>query len=231
MTFDIREYFKTVNVLDHGYVSLVNGPVEHPLLTIVNAARVSYLKSSDELKDADRKLIRYLIEHKHLATLRHTYLSFRVKAPIFVFRQMHKYSVGSHWVESVEMADWNEASGRYVEFKPEFHTPLELRAQSLSSKQGSAGRHEHSAQLLETFIDSQQESYGAYLKLVAEGVSKEQARMVLPASLYSEAYWTVSLAAIRHVLSERLKPDAQAETREYAVAIKSLLPFCAEVLP
>ena len=41
-------------------------------LTIVNAARVSFGKQKDKFDDRDRKLISYLVKHRHTSTLEHT---------------------------------------------------------------------------------------------------------------------------------------------------------------
>ena len=116
MTFDIKEHFKKVEVLDKGKVELIDGMVSHPVLKVVNSARVSFNKTATDLTDKDVRLVKYLIDHEHLSTLRHSYFSFRVKAPLAVFRQWWKYQVGSQWIEnenvgSIEIPDtsWNEA--------------------------------------------------------------------------------------------------------------------------
>jgi thymidylate synthase (FAD) len=55
------------------------------------------------------------------------------------------------------------------------------------------------------------------------GVCKEQARMVLPVSLYSECYWTCSLQAVMHFISLRDEEHAQWEIQEYARGVKELI--------
>ena len=69
--FNIKDYFKSIPVLDKGYVELIDGMVTDPRLKIVNAARVSFNKESKELSDKDVKLINFLKEHGHLSTFRH----------------------------------------------------------------------------------------------------------------------------------------------------------------
>lgn len=110
MNFDIKEHFRKEDVLDHGKVELIDGMVSHPVLKVVNSARVSFNKEASSLEEKDIKLVKYLIEHEHFSTLRHSYFSFRVKAPLAVFRQWWKYQIGSQWIEneglgSIEIPD------------------------------------------------------------------------------------------------------------------------------
>ena len=74
-------------------------------LTVVNAARVSFGKQKEALgftgaeggamrpilHDSDVKLINYLAKHKHMSPFGHCFVSFHVKAPIFVARQLVKH--------------------------------------------------------------------------------------------------------------------------------------------
>lgn len=231
--FDIREHFKKITVLDKGHVELIDGMVIDPMLKAVNAARVSFNKESTELTDKDKKLIKFLIEHEHFSTIRHSYFSFRIKAPINVFRQFWKYQIGSNWIEnenvgSIQIPDtsWNEESGRYVEFEPEFYIPESIRVQSKDNKQGSFGKLETEIESglspVEFFEQSCLRQYEDYKKLVEAGAAKEQARMLLPQNIYSECIWTCSLQTILFFLHQRLKEDAQWEIREYAKGILEL---------
>ena len=147
--FNIKDYFGTQKVLDKGHVELCDGMVCDPRLKIVNAARVSFHKEVKELSEKDIKLITFLHNHEHYSTFRHSYFSFRVKAPLIVFRQWWKHQIGCDWNEnenigSIQMPEtnWNEMSGRYVEFQPEFYIPNEIRIQSKDNKQGSSGKLE-----------------------------------------------------------------------------------------
>lgn len=232
--FDIKEYFRKEKVLDKGHVELIDGMVTEPMLKIVNSARVSFLKEASELREKDKKLILFLVNHEHFSTLRHSYFSFRVKAPLCVFRQWWKYQIGSEWVEGGETGtvkipetNWNEASGRYVEFEPEFYIPEAIRVQSKDNKQGSHGKLEkvNGSDLdpVEFFEASCLRQYQDYLSLVESGGAKEQARMLLPQNIYSECIWTCSLQTILFFLHQRLKTDAQFEIRAYANAVNNLV--------
>lgn len=233
MNFDIKEHFGKVDVLDYGKVELIDGMVSHPVLKVVNSARVSFNKEASSLEEKDIKLVKYLIEHEHFSTLRHSYFSFRVKAPLAVFRQWWKYQIGSQWIEneglgSIEIPDtsWNEMSGRYVEFEPEFYIPKEIRIQSKNNKQGSSGKLNTlltGGDPVLFFKQACETQYENYKKIVEAGGAKEQARMLLPQNIYSECIWTCSLQTIMFFLHQRTKEDAQWEIREYANAIKKLV--------
>ena len=94
-------------------------------LSVVNAARVSYSKTKDVFDDKDEKLIKYLAEHEHWSPFAHASLQFRIKAPVFVARQLVKHQVG---------LVWNEVSRRYVDDEPEFYSPEVWRGRPKNSK-------------------------------------------------------------------------------------------------
>jgi len=179
-------------------------------LNHANVARVSYAKDASNFsEEQNAKLIKYLVEHKHTSPMRHSTLQFRIKCPIYVERQLHKHQVG---------VSVNSVSGRYVDFSDSYyHIPIgEWRKQSKSSKQGSDGllsniHQELAHDIQETIIRRCKNAYEDLLKL---GVSKEQARSVLPLSLETEFIWTGSFLAFIHMCNLRLKEDTQKETRD-----------------
>jgi thymidylate synthase (FAD) len=176
-------------------------------LMIVNAARVSFRKTKEVLDEKDVKLLSYLYEHKHVAPFRHPQLQFRITCPIYVERQLFKHQVG---------LSANSSSGRYVDFSDSYTTIKEWRKQSKSSKQGSEGLVDNQldCQVIEEHILA--ECKYAYQQLIDLGVSKEQARTILPLNLNTTFIWTGSLLAFIHLWDLRLKPDTQIETRELA---------------
>jgi len=204
-------------------------------LTVVNAARVSFNKESTwegekhwsgnildkKLSDKDIKLISYLAQHNHWSPFAHCTLQFRIKAPIFVARQLQKHQVGFAW---------NEVSRRYVDFKPTFWSPdNQWRSRAENKKQGSADelvRDNLEAQ--EHYNDAVRYVYQTYELLLACGVCPEQARSILPQSMMTEWYWTGSLYGFARVCKLRLDPHAQAECREVA---KWINDFCANEFP
>ena len=60
-------------------------------ITIVNSARVSFGKHKEQIDDKDRRLIRYLIKHKHTSTFEHNVATFRFVVPLFVRSQHHRH--------------------------------------------------------------------------------------------------------------------------------------------
>jgi len=205
----------SISVLDRGFVRLIDHMGTD--LTVVNAARVSFGKRKEAFDAKDAELVGYLAEHEHTAPFRHAYLTFHVKAPIFVFRQWMKHRIAS---------DFNEISGRYVEFpEDEFFVPETFRQQAKVNKQGSEGEipEANRAQARETYLAACRNSVAEYKKLIELGVCREQARCILPLGLYSEVYWTVSLQAAAHFLHLRLDAHAQWEIQQYAQAVRELI--------
>ena len=203
-----------ITVLDRGFVRLIDHMGTD--LTVVNAARVSFGKRKEAFDGKDAELVDYLAQNEHTAPFRHAYLTFHVKAPIFVFRQWMKHRIAS---------DFNEISGRYVEFKEEeFFIPASFRQQAKVNKQGSDGEIEegHRQPAQDTYLEACRQSLAHYRKLIELGVCREQARCVLPLALYSEVYWTASLQAVAHFLHLRLDAHAQWEIRQYAQAVRDL---------
>lgn len=184
---------------------------------VANVARVSYAKeASNYTEEQNAKLIKYLWEHKHTSCFRHPQLQFRVKCPIYVERQLFKHQVG---------ISVNSISGRYVDFSDSYSMiPFgEWRKQSKSSKQGSEGLVEDQDGCHKIQNDIIYRCKEAYEMLLDRGVSKEQARTVLPLSLETEFIWTGSLLAFFHMCSLRLKPDTQRETRDVVDGMLHLL--------
>lgn len=56
-------------------------------LSVVNDARASFEKSSEELDKKDIKLINYLIKNQHTSPFRGVVFKFKVKAPLYICRQ------------------------------------------------------------------------------------------------------------------------------------------------
>lgn len=189
-------------------------------LTVVNAARVSFSKESsyDEnmdgtwsLNDKDIKLISYLVKHNHWSPFSHCFLQFRVKAPIFVARQLQKHQVG---------LSWNEVSRRYVDSEPEFYHPDTWRKRAENVKQGSADEPvaDHHAVFL-AYNAAREVALYNYNNMISKGVCPEQARMVLPQSMMTEWIWSGSLYAFYRVCKLRLDKHTQKETRVIAEMI------------
>ena len=185
-------------------------------LSVVNAARVSFGKKREwmprihygedlVLKPKDAKLISYLAKHQHKSPFNHTFVTFHVKAPVFVARQLVKH----------EYMPWNEISRRYVDDPPECFKPDYWRGRAENVKQGSSGEVKSNANVAYQYHKIE----GLYKQLLDEGVCPEQARMILPQSMMTEWYWSGTLFSFSKMCGLRLKEDTQAETRRVAEQI------------
>jgi len=227
-----------------GFIALVDRMAQDASLKVVNAARISYDKKKEALGDGDRKLAKFLWDHGHTSPYRHSFFTFHWKAPLFVFRQAFKYQVGSTWRKyevdgesvSLEVFDgmfdtdkgcsWNEISGRYVKWTPEFYVPAKMRVNPPhGNKQASVvlpEDYDHGGERARMIAECEQ-AFELYNQRIERGVAKEIARMLLPQNIYTQAYWTVSLQGVIHFLTQRLKADAQFEIQRYAQGIFNLL--------
>ena len=175
---------------------------------VVDVARVSYDKIAQNFTEAENdKLIYYLAKHKHWSPFAHPKVQFRLQIPIYVERQIIKTTVG---------VDYNSVSGRYVDFSDTYTTIDTWRKQSTSSKQGSGEDLDRYENVLANIVqdDVIENAKEAYKKLIELGVSKEQARTILPLNLNTTMIWTGSLYALIRLCKQRLKSDAQKETRD-----------------
>jgi len=216
-----------INVLDKGFVELIDymgSDLRH-----VNSARISFDKRKTKIDDKDIKLINYLVKNRHTSPSRHIVFTFHIKAPLVVQQQQIKHRIGSDY--TFKDSPENTISGRYVEWEPEFYIPAYFRQQSSNNKQASLDKEieldkncpRGFTKTIHMYEDWCNEAYDRYKSLLDIGVAREQARLVLPLSLYTEFYWTASLQAVVHFISLRDDDHAQWEIREYAKAMKSLI--------
>jgi len=184
-------------------------------LTVVNAARVSMGKESTVMTPGDAKLIKYLATHKHVSPFFHPQIRFRLRMPIPIAREWFRHTVGF---------SRNEISRRYVDTDPEFFEPMMWRQRNPSVKQGSMDIpvQEHTKVQDKVHLWHTQ-ALDLYKDLLQDGVCPEQARFVLPQSMYTEFIETGSLYAYARLCGLRDAPDAQKEIRDYAQQVSALL--------
>ena len=211
-----------IEVLDKGFVEVLGFLGTD--LTVANSARVSFGKRKNIYDKSDYRLVRYLAKHKHFSPFRHLVVQLHIKAPEFVMRQAYKHVVGIEATSSYPTKDhaWNEISGRYVPVE-EYYIPENWRQQSEDSKQASVGEITQQQAAGETYKTFLQITQHYYNKLLEFGVAKEQARVMLPLSQYTEVHWTASFQAIVNFIELRDEPTSQWEIREYAKALKELM--------
>ncbi|MBN1999742.1 FAD-dependent thymidylate synthase [candidate division KSB1 bacterium] len=196
-------------VLDLGFLKLVDFMGGD--LAVVQAARVSVGKGvTHDIRD--KKLVEFLLAHKHETPFEHSVFKFHVKCPIFVARQWFRHRISS----------FNEISGRYTEMKEEFCLPDRLRTQKARNYQYMELPQEKNNMLREKIALHYESCYKLYRELLDDGVAKEHARLVLPQSLYTQFYWTVNGRALMNFLALRLDEHAQYEIRQYAEKIAKI---------
>ncbi len=229
MTTDLIN--KRVEVLDKGWIELLD-LMPHPSasttgdLAIVNAARVSFMGESKG-DEKDKRLLFYLLRHKHTSPFEMVEFKFRIRAPLITWWQ---------WVRHRTMS-MNAQSGRYTPFEEnDFYVPPVWRKQSKDNKQASEGELEEADNnlLTEQLIAHYEQGFRLYETALEKGVSKEMARLFLPG--FSVYYtWVIKVDAhnLMHFLKLRMASDAQYEIRVYAQAMyeeffKPALPWTAE---
>jgi thymidylate synthase (FAD) len=192
-------------------------------LSVVNDARQSFDAESAEWTERDGKLLRYLAKHHHTSPFRGVVFKWSVKAPLFIARQWWKHTVASTFVD--DQLGWNEKSFRYCAAdEAEFYIPLEFLQQSEDNRQASAGPLAGTSQALALaqYAQAVEACKQAYAGLSLIGVSKEQARAILPSALYTSFVWTCSLQSLFHFISLRIGKGAQGEIVSYAKALLEL---------
>jgi len=199
-----------INVLDHGFVRLVDHMGDDS--SIVQAARVSYGEGTKSVR-CDTGLIRYLMRNQHMSPFEMCELKFHIKLPIFVARQ---------WIRH-RTANVNEISARYSVISDDFYVPSVVNYQSKDNKQGSGAEHEHSESFVREISRISYKAYESYKYMIEEGVAREQARIILPVNMYTEWYWKIDLRNLLHFLKLRMDSHAQFEIREYANAIAQVV--------
>ncbi len=200
-----------IKVLDKGFVRLVDFMGSDK--SIVEAARVSYGKDTKKSRD-DAGLISYLVENKHTTPLEMVEFKFHIKMPMFIARQMMRHRT----------ANVNEYSARYSVMEKDFYIPEANRimGQDNVNKQGSAGELSEidKAEFLQHLYANCNSAYESYERALKIGVSRELARMMLPANIYTQFYWKIDLHNLLHFLKLRNHSHAQWEIQEYARAIE-----------
>ena len=198
-------------------------------ITVVNSARVSFGVQKESLDAKDEKLIKYLVNHKHTSTLEHNIATFRIKVPLFVRSQHHRHRTWSY----------NEISRRYTDTNIEFYIPSAFRTQHKTNRQASNSDDLINPELnmsnwsgtgnaSEIFKEHCKDSLDVFEKLIENGVCREQARGILPQSMYTEYYATANLNNILKFIELRTHEGAQLEIQ---VLANAMLDIISELWP
>ena len=197
---------------------------------IANAARVSFGQDNTRpLTPRDKKLIKYLVEHKHTSPFEHNSITFLFEVPMFVRSQHMRHRT---WA-------YNEISRRYTDVDLRFYEPKQFRTQHESNRQASNENQLIDPTITPRFADTYIKSSTAirdfhnhsldlFNHLIEKGVCREQARGVLPQNLYAKYYGTVNLSNLIKFIDLRTHEGAQWEIQKVAEAC---LDIATEIWP
>tara|TARA_R110002153_G_scaffold7679_9_gene34326 strand:+ start:3677 stop:4402 length:726 start_codon:yes stop_codon:yes gene_type:complete len=188
-------------------------------ITVVNSARVSFGIQKHDLDRRDKRLINYLIKHRHTSTLEHNLVTFKFVVPLYVRSQHHRHRTWSY----------NEISRRYTDKDLRFYEPVAFRTQHEDNRQASNENDTANPTITPQFVDSyisasdamkswHKQSLDFFDKLIEAGVCREQARGILPQNLYTEYYGTVNLNNLLKFIDLRTHEGAQWEIQKVAEA-------------
>lgn len=182
-----------------------------------------------EATSRDRGLINYLMRDRHGSPFEHNSMTFYVQAPIFVFREFMRHRIASY----------NEESGRYRELRPVFYVPAPERNLVQVGKPGAyeflPGSAEQTALVESATREASAQAFAAYQRMLAAGVAREVARIVLPLNIYSSMYVTVNARSLMNFLSLRTKVEGTRfpsfPQREIEMCAEQMEAFWRELMP
>ena len=176
---------------------------------ICRAARVSTLGAASLETEESSGLINFLMKNRHGSPFEHGLMTFRISAPIFVWREFMRHRIGF---------SYNEQSGRYMEMEPVFYVPAGNRPLVQTGKAGAYEFVPGSTVDWEITIDTLAGAYDQcwynYQHMLKHGIAKEVARMCLPVAIYSTAYVTCNPRSLMSFLSLRTK-DPESKFPSY----------------
>jgi thymidylate synthase (FAD) len=195
---------------------------------VIQSAQVS-AKGENNPDTVPPRLINALLKQKHGSTFEHSYFTFYVKAPIFVFREWMRH----------RMSSFNEMSGRYTELPGEFYVPAEdrklfnqgtkMKPDFVTAPQDVVNEVKESVEYIS------HAGWNEYQRLLKLGVATEVSRIVLPVNIYSQMYWTVNARSLMNFLSLRGSQEGAAlishPQREIQMGAEKIDKFFAEDMP
>ena len=181
---------------------------------IVEIARVSSSRTDKSAKPEG--LINYLIKHKHWSPFEHGYMSVEIETSKAIGIQLIRH----------RSFTFKEFSQRYQDVKRigDMFEPIELRKQAEDNRQSSTElidgmiAYDLSDEMFEVLMDVQE----LYNKMLANGVARECARMILPMCTKTKIHMTGSIRSWVHFLDIRDDEHAQKEIQLVAQKIKRI---------
>lgn len=167
---------------------------------ICKAARVSTLGAESIDSSESAGLIQFLMKNRHGSPFEHGMMTFRISAPIFVWREFMRHRIGF---------SYNEQSGRYMELDGVFYIPNKDRDLVQVGKAGAytfEPGNKYQGSLTRGQLQNAYEiTWQAYQFMLRENIAKEIARICLPVATYSTAYVTCNPRSLMSFLSLRTR--------------------------
>lgn len=177
---------------------------------LVNAGRISFDSDNEQaFGEAEAGFINFFMKNKHGSPFEHGFMEFRIEAPIFVFREWHRHRIGHVY---------NEMSGKYSKLESKFFVPSQARTQHTFEEDNKDAAPE----MAQWMKASYRIAWNTYQKLLADGVTKEQARIVLPTAIYSKQIWSCNPRSLMHFLNLRTSAHATKEIRTLAIDAENI---------
>lgn len=206
---------QTIEVLDHGYVQLLDWMGDD--LRIVNMARQSFGQESMEMGESEAGLINFLMRERHGTPFEGPVFTFNVKCPLFVMRE---------WIRH-RIASYNERSGRYSKMIEDFYIP---ELEQIRTQEGKPGDYTfaptavHLQQSGQVVLRAASErAWEQYEVLLEQGTAKEVSRMVLPVNFYTQFTWVINLRSLLNFVSLRSDEHAMWEIQQFSKQIEKLI--------
>lgn len=211
-----------------GFVKVIKvSPETHPPgytpeYLVTKAARASYAGDTKSPL-AEKRLVEFLLRNHHTSPLEMCSITFCLKLPIAICRQLLRHRTGK----------FNEFSQRYSEVTEEVDryrlddNESILRGADKVNKQASDYnltdiQKETIKEQITKLEKLEDQIFSGYQALLNAGLAKEVARFYLPVSTYTTIFVQFDLNNLIKFLRLRCAPDAQHEIRIYAEAMRQL---------
>ena len=171
------------------------------------------------------RLIGFLAEEHHGGPFEMVDFTFFVeKCPMPIATQWLRHRMGS----------FNFESARYKEPRKEYYVPARFSRNAAKNLQGAVPFEDLDeathAKLQVMYSEHYEHSWDLYQHALRQGVSREQARFLLPQGYCTSFYWKVNARSLANFLNLRRGKNAQIEVQAYAQAVRALARTAAPLV-
>lgn len=189
-----------MKIVDQSIEVLTKTPYEDAVSLVEEAGRTCYKSETKGTVEGAEKFIRGIIKRGHESVIEHFTITVRVITDRGTTHQIVRHRLASYSQESTRYCNYSKDKfgNEITVIKPNFNED------SLNYKNWKA---------------CCEDSEIAYLHLLGDGATPEQARAVLPTCLKTELVMTMNAREWRHFLKMRLDKAAQKEIRDLSQMI------------